>query len=290
MTASVNATPDTAPGLVPRPAHAFRVTTPDGLSIQVQEWGTREGPELLFIHGFSHCGMVWMNQLNAPELAHCRLVAYDFRGHGASDKPLEPDYYKDQQRWAGELAAVIAQSGLKRPILVGWSYAGRIIGDYLAAHGSSALGGIVFVDAATANAREFYGTCNRLMRRMCSPDLAENIAATRTFVRRCFAGAQAQDLVETLIGFNMVVPAEVRAALFDRAAEYEDVLRGLSLPVLVAQGERDEVVAPAMARHIAATVPGARLALYPEAGHAPFLEASAAFNADLASFVHVVGR
>lgn len=290
LTAAPDASPVAAPGLLPSPTHSFAVRTPDGLSIHVQEWGAPEGPELLFIHGFSHCGLVWMRQADAPELAHCRMLAYDFRGHGSSDKPLALDYYREATRWADELAAVIDQSGLKRPILVGWSYAGRIIADYLKAHGSAGLGGIVFVDAATANAREFYGSCNRLMRRMCSTDLAENVAATRTFVRRCFAQEQPQELIETLIGFNMVVPPQVRAGLFDRPADYEALLRGLDLPVLVTQGEKDEVVAPAMARHIAEIVPGARLALYPGVGHAPFLEASAAFNADLAAFVRDTAR
>lgn len=282
--------PDRKPGmsqnttLIPTPIRTFSATTPDQLSIRVQEWGANDGPELLFIHGFSHCGLSWMRQTGAPELADFRTVTYDFRGHGGSDKPLEPLYYKEPRRWADELAAVIAASGLRRPVLVGWSYAGRVIGDYLAVHGGAGLGGIVFVDAATANAREFYGTCNRLMRQMCSPDLTENIAATRAFVRRCFATPQPDDLIETLVALNMVVPAEVRAGLFDRPAAYEDVLRRLDIPVLVAQGGKDDVVAPAMARHIAEIVPGARLALFDEAGHAPFLEVPEAFNAALAGF------
>ncbi|MFG1429638.1 alpha/beta hydrolase [Xanthobacter sp. V2C-8] len=285
MTFSPDPAASHASDVLPPPARAFAVTTPDGLSIQVQEWGAAGGPELLFIHGFSHCALVWMRQAVAPELATCRMVAYDFRGHGGSDKPLDPRFYKEPRRWADELAAVIAGSGLKRPILVGWSYAGRIIGDYLLHHGDAGLGGIVFVDAATANAREFYGTCNRLMRSMCVDDLAQNITATRAFVRRCFAGEPPSALVETLIGFNMVVPPQVRAALFDRPADYEEALAGLRVPVLVAQGAADQVVAPAMARHIAGLVPGARLALFPETGHAPFLETARDFNAALAGFV-----
>ncbi|WP_454915697.1 alpha/beta fold hydrolase [Xanthobacter sediminis] len=275
---------DLPSALLPSPARTFAATTPDHLSIRVQDWGAAEGPELLFIHGFSQCGLAWMRQTGAAELADFRMVTYDFRGHGGSDKPMEPHYYQEPRRWADELQAVIAASGLRRPILVGWSYAGRIIGDYLAAHGSAGLGGIVFVDAATANGKEFYGTCNRLMRQMCSADLGENIAATRAFLRRCFAREQPSELLETLLGFNMVVPAQVRAGLFGRPAEYDEVLHRLDVPVLVAHGEADEVVAAAMARHIANVVPGARLALFAGVGHAPFLEAPEAFNAMLADF------
>jgi len=270
--------------LLPSPSRTFRVATPDHVSIQVQEWGEGTGPELLFIHGFAQCGLTWMRQTGAPELAEFRRLTYDFRGHGGSDKPLDPAAYKSGALWADELKAVIEGSGLKRPVLVGWSYAGRIISDYLTAYGSAALGGIVFVDAATHNRREFYGTCNRLMRQMCSTDLGEAITATRSFVRRCFATEQPQELIEVQLAYNMLVPVEVRAALFDRTADYDAALTALDKPVLVLQGGKDDVVAPAMAHHLAALVPGAELKLFEEAGHAPFLEDADAFNAALAAF------
>lgn len=278
-----------SPSLLPTPRRSYDVATADHLSIRVQEWGAEEGPELLFIHGFSQCGLCWMRQTGAPELADFRMVTYDFRGHGGSDKPTDPAFYKEPRRWADELAGVIEASGLKRPVLAGWSYAGRIIGDYLATYGSTRLAGIAFVDAATHNAREFYGSCNRLMRQMCSADVSENILATHAFLRRCFAIAQEPELMEALLAFNMMVPPAVRAALFDRPADYDALLRALDLPVLVMQGGKDEVVAPAMAHHLAAIVPGARLALFEEAGHAPFLEVPQAFNAALADFARSAG-
>lgn len=274
--------PSSAPALpAPRP---FTVATPDGLALAARRHGAETGQGLIFIHGFSQSGLCWSRQTTSPVLAHLPMVDYDFRGHGGSDKPLEEAAYKDPARWAGEVAAVIAASGLTRPILVGWSYAGRIIGDYLATFGSAALGGIVFVDAATSNERAFYGTCNRLMRQMCADDIVENIAATRAFVRRCASAPLEGEDLEIWLATNMLVPARVRRALFDRPADYEALLKALDLPVLVVQGGRDEVVAPAMAHHLAAVIPGAELLLMEDAGHAPFFEAAERFNAALAAF------
>ncbi|MFG1301739.1 alpha/beta hydrolase [Xanthobacter sp. V3C-3] len=273
------------------PPRAARIATPDGISIAAEAHGAAAGRDILFIHGFSQSGLCWTRQTTSPALAGCRMVTYDFRGHGASDKPADPARYKDPALWAGEVDAVIRGFGLERPILVGWSYAGRIIGDYLAAFGTGAIGGIVFVDAATANERRFYGSCNRLMRQMCSPDLRENVRATRAFLGQCFAAPLPQPLFDLLFGVNMVVPVEVRAALFDRSSDYEAVLRAVDVPTLVVHGARDVVVAPAMARHIAELVPGARLDLYEDAGHAPFLEAPERFNATLAAFAaEVAGK
>lgn len=261
-----------------------RILTPDGVGIASAAFGPADGAPVVFIHGFSQSGLCWNRQTSSPALAGHRLVTYDFRGHGASDRPSDPAAYQSAEIWAGELDAVIRGWGLERPVLVGWSYAGRIICDYLAVKGTAGIGGIVFVDAVTANERRFYGSCNRLMRLMCSTDVEENIAATRTFLRRCFAAPIAQPLFEQLLAVNMMVPPQVRAALFGRTADYEDLLKRLDVPVLVVQGALDEVVAPAMAEHIAATVPGARLDLYDGIGHAPFIEAADRFNAALTAF------
>lgn len=269
---------------------SFEVTTPDHLHIQAREWGNRDGRELLFIHGFSQAGLCWRRQTQSSALAHLRMVDYDFRGHGGSDKPLDAAFYQPAQCWADELAAVIAQAELKKPVLVGWSYAGRVICDYLLTHGPDKLGGIVFVNAVTRNEKHFYGTSNRLMRQMCALNLDENIAGTRAFLRNCFEIMPDQEEFEQLLAVNMVVPPQVRAALFGRPADYDAMLARLDLPVLVVQGDRDIVVAPAMAHHIAAGIAGAKLQMFENIGHAPFMETPDAFNRALLDFIHQTGQ
>ena len=66
-------------------------------------------------------------------------MAYDLRGHGMSQAPLEPEHYTNGQLWADDLAAIIEQLRLDRPVLVGWSYGGFIICDYLRAHGQDRI-------------------------------------------------------------------------------------------------------------------------------------------------------
>ena len=124
------------------------VKTPDGLTISAQEWGNPAGPEILFIHGFSQSHMSWIKQVTNSDLAReFHMATYDLRGHGNSDKPLDPARYRDSKAWGDEVQAVIDAAGLKRPVLVGWSYAGRVISDYLATHGAGQIAGINFVDA-----------------------------------------------------------------------------------------------------------------------------------------------
>ena len=63
------------------------VKTPDGLTISAQEWGNPNGPEILLIHGFGQSHLSWMRQVDSDLAREFRIITYDLRGHGYSDKP-----------------------------------------------------------------------------------------------------------------------------------------------------------------------------------------------------------
>lgn len=263
----------------------IRVAAPDGLTIAAYEWGNPEGREILFVHGFCQSHLSWARQVTDPRLAaEFRMVAYDLRGHGASDQPLDRASYAADALWAGDLAAVIAATRLKRPLLVGWSYGGRIIADYLATYGAGAVAGINYVNARCSTEPALFGPAQVHLLGMQSPDLAENIAATRRFLRACFERQPAAGDFETMLAFNMLVPASVRAYILGRDAETTAALAKLACPVLVTHGRDDPIILTAMAEFVARTVRGARLSLYDGAGHSPFFEDAPRFNAELAAF------
>lgn len=264
----------------------IEVRTPDGLSISAQGWGNPAGPEILFIHGFMQSHLSWARQTGSELARDFRMVTYDLRGHGDSDKPLERERYRDSRAWADELAAVIAAAGLRRPVLAGWSYAGRVISDYLEAHGSAGLAGINFVNARTNSDPRFAGQFSSIhFGALMAEDLETRIGATRTFLHACFSRQPSQDDFETMLGFNMMVPRAVRAAMTGRELDADPLFRRLALPVLVTFGLEDKILTEEGARHVARTIPGAKLSLYDGIGHAPFWEDAPRFNAELAAFV-----
>jgi non-heme chloroperoxidase len=264
---------------------ALVVRTPDGVTIEAQEWGNPAGSEILFIHGFSQASMSWQRQVEGVLAEEFRLVTYDLRGHGNSDKPLEPEKYKESKAWADEVQAIINAANFKRPVLVGWSHGGHVIADYLRIHGFAGLAGLNFVDAVTKSDPSFYGDGLKVQPLMSSEDLATNIAATRSFLRNCFEKQPSQDDFETMLAFNMMVPPKVRANMGGRTLSMDEILRTLSLPVLVTHGATDKLALVAAARHTAATIPGAKLSVYDRVGHAPFWEDTARFDAELSAFV-----
>ena len=268
----------------------INVETPDGLTISAQEWGNPAGPEILFIHGFSQSSMSWMRQVDSDLAKEFRIVTYDLRGHGNSDKPVEPERYRDSKAWGDEVQAVIDAAGLKRPVLVGWSYAGRVISDYVTTHGADKIAGINFVDASIKFDPALVGENLKNLPLMTSDDLATNIAATRTFVHGCFSKQPSADDFETMLAFNMMVPAKVRAGLSGRPLDATEVMSKLKIPVLVTHGAEDRNAKVGVAKYTASVIPGAKLSIYEGIGHSPFYEDATRFNTELAAFVRSAAK
>ena len=99
------------------------------LQLHVREWGKADAPPILFIHGWSQNHLCWAKQYESVLADEFRLVAYDLRGHGMSEAPLEPEHYTDGNLWADDVAAIIEALGLDRTALVGWSYGSFVICD-----------------------------------------------------------------------------------------------------------------------------------------------------------------
>lgn len=265
------------------------VTGAGGVGLSVREWGDPTGPGVLFVHGWSQSQLCWARQLESPVLDRHRLVTFDIRGHGMSEKPRRPAEYTEARIWADDLAAVIEQADLRRPVVVAWSYGGFVVADYLRAYGDGELAGIVLVGGAVRLTPPTYDHIGPGLlanaEPACSPDLDTSIPAMRQFLRACTAEPLNDDDWSAALAWNMVVPPEVRGALLSRAIDGDDVLASLSIPVLVAHGRADAIVLPSMAEHVLAVCPTAAASWYDGVGHMPFWEEVQRFNQELADFI-----
>lgn len=265
-----------------------------GVRLATYEAGNPAGRAILFIHGIAQSHLCWARQFDSHLQDKFRLVAFDSRGHGASEQPLGAENYTSPDMWADDVAAIIEHKGLDKPVVVAWSYGGYIINDYLTKYGQDAIGAINYVDAGAAKTPEHAhlregSRAVELMPKLVSDDLATFIDGARGFLRACFERAPDQDEFEIMLAYNMVLPARVWSAmLVDREMNYEDMFRTLSLPVLVTQGVEDAVVPKRVADYILRQIPGAKSSFYENIGHSPFWEDSERFNSELADFASSV--
>jgi non-heme chloroperoxidase len=258
-----------------------------GLRLHVREWGRPDGPPILFVHGWSQSHLSWHMQYESELADEFRLVAFDLRGHGMSEAPLGSQHYTHPGLWAYDVAAIVEELELERPVLVGWSYGAFVICDYLRAYGQDRIGAIEFVGGAVKLGEAAFGPLIGPgfldhFADATSDDLPTSIRGMRGLIAAFSANGLPAVEAEALLAASMTVPARIRANLAARERDCDDVLRALKLPLLVAQGRADTIVLPAMAEHILAVCPTAEASWYAGIAHVPHLEAPERFNRELA--------
>lgn len=280
---------DTAQAIAIEPLHEYAIRGGGGITLRAHDWGCPDGPAILFVHGWSQCEMCWEGQVRSPLAERFRMVTFDNRGHGISDKPLDGGCYTDERLWADDLAAVIEQTRLDRPVLVAWSYGGFIVADYLRAYGDVGIAGIDLVGAAVLLRPPSFdhigpGFLNNALD-ASALDLRANIAAIQRFLGSCTAKPLPDELRSAALCWNMAVPSAIRGALIARDIDDTDIYSRLSVPVLVTHGREDMIVLPSMAEHVLTHCNSAIASWYDGVGHMPFIEETERFNLELAAFV-----
>jgi len=259
-----------------------------GTRLHVLETGNPQGTPILFIHGFSQCGLCWGRQLNSDLAKDHRLVAMDLRGHGLSDKPR--DAYTDSKLWADDINAVIQALDLEQAILTGWSYGPLLILDYLRHYGERAIGGIHFVGgisklgseaALSVLTAEFLGNVPGLL----STDAEESVRALEALLDLAFESDLTPEERYLALGWNAHVPPYVRQGMFARAFDNDDLLPTVRKPVLITHSDAETIVKPAAAAQHLAAMPHAQAHWTRDVGHAPFWDQPVAFNQRLREFV-----
>ena len=269
------------------PGKRHSVQSPDGLRLEVLEWGDPGGPELLLVPGAAQSYLSFVKQYGAAEFAGFRVVSFDPRGHGLSDQPLGEAFYQDGHRWSGDVRAVMQALGLRRPVLAGWSLGGRIVRQYLADHGDAALSGVVFICSRPVELPEVLGPSNRMLETLQMEDAGSRIDVAIGFLRACFERQPTEAEFAFALAYNMLCPFPVRRQIGGWGTDTvvaEAALRRVRVPALVMHGLADRLVLPRASEITAGLIPHAETSLFEGCGHSIFFEAAERFNAELARF------
>lgn len=133
----------------------YILTACDGTKIRVQEWKNSHGQlntnakSVVMIHGFPHSHLIYTKQVNSFLADKYRIITYDVRGQGSSDKPIDIMNKYQNQNYADDLNDVIQGLNLHKPIIIAHSYGGTIPVDYVTFYEVKKISGIVFIGAFT---------------------------------------------------------------------------------------------------------------------------------------------
>lgn len=202
----------------------------DGIDIAFAEFG--DGPAVLCIHGFASSGKVnwidtgWIETLTE---AGYRAVVIDNRGHGASDRPHDPDAYMPRIM-AQDSVALLDHLGVDRVAVLGYSMGARISA-FLSYDHPERVTCAIF-GGMGMNLINGLSDSNDIIAGLLAPDL-ENLSHPTARQFRIFADHTGSDRVALAACMETSREPMARA----------DVRR-IAVPVLVAVGEADEMAGP----------------------------------------------
>ncbi|CAH5198632.1 alpha/beta hydrolase [Enterobacter sichuanensis] len=108
------------------------VTTKDGVNIYYKDWGPKEAQPIVFHHGWPLSADDWDNQMLFFLAEGYRVIALDRRGHGRSDQVSEGH---DMDHYAADASAVVESLDLRNAVHVGHSTGGGQVARYVAKYG-----------------------------------------------------------------------------------------------------------------------------------------------------------
>ncbi len=247
-----------------------------------------EGRPLVCLHGFSESISTWRS-LQAEQY---QLILIDLIGHGESDKPCSVKYYRVKVMLK-HLNRLIAQSGLQKYSLLGYSMGGRLALAYALTYPRE-------VDKLILESAS-YGECgwiNRLQRRRSDAELARSIR------RNGIAWFNEYWSDQPIFASQKKLPApiadEISTSRLANAAHalantllgsgqgrfpcLKNQIAGLLMPVLYISGEYDEKYKQT-GHEFEKLNPNIRHEIIKSVGHNTHLENYSAFNGVLKTFL-----
>lgn len=280
-TIAVALTAAAAPGPGPAVESAF-VTTPDKVRIHVLEAGRPGAPAILFVPGWTMAARIWQAQIDYFAATY-RVVAMDPRGQGDSDKPHEGLFPAARAR---DIKAVVDALGLAPVVLVGWSMGVTEVGSYIDQFGTGSVRAVVLVDGIFGADWDPVGS--PAMIRWAASFQADRRGATERFSRFMCRKLIAEAALRQMADDALKTPTDTALALFvaTMATDVRSVMAKIDRPTLLC-------VAPSVYmpryKEMAQAIPGARLEVFEDAGHALFLDDGPRFNALLDAFLATAG-
>jgi len=282
----LNPPPPTPPKL-PNPIPAFQVqtqyvTSKDGLKIFTQAVGPKSAPHVILAHGLACAHTAWDPLWNDPVLrASLYMVRYDTRGHGLTDKPLDPAAW-NSSRFAQDVDAVVKAYGLKKPFFGGWSLAGAIAVD-IANYWPSPLPFSGFISFAGLPAMDLIPSVTTDLVRSFVPGLIDAVNATNAIDTRVeFAGTLSSQLknvdfddMSAWVGAANYLPPLVAAQTLTRTHPstrfFAEGKKGW--PTLIMFGDKDDQVVPQAVFDVMKPFKNLEKHVFPGAGHIVFYDA-----------------
>ncbi|VDC31341.1 3-oxoadipate enol-lactonase [Pseudogemmobacter humi] len=244
--------------------------------------GPEGGPPLILIHALGLSHEIW-DPLVARLPGH-RILRFDLRGHGASDRPPAPytmgSLIRDTERLADHFA-------LKETVVIGLSIGG-MIAQGLAVKRLDLVRGLVLSNTA-ARIGTAAGWHDRIaLVREQGLEAVADATMERWLGRNWRASPAMPDLRARLLATHPEGWAGCAAAI--AGTDFYETTATLRLPALAIAGAHDGSTPPDLVRETAELIPGHRFRLIRGAGHIPMAERPDDYAEAIREFLTGIGH
>jgi pimeloyl-ACP methyl ester carboxylesterase len=221
----------------------------DGVRLRFTDRGVGD-PPLVLVHGWKGSHRLW-DPVVSRLAEHRRVVAFDLRGMGESDKPR---CAYDFEELSDDLGAVLEALGLRDIVLVAWSMGTTVSLRYLE-RGGAGVRALVIVNGPLRLTR-----APDFPHAMTEAELAGYVRELRDSWPAGEREFQAHTLlqpvpavVDWLYAIALQTPLDVALRLVENQAKLDmrDALTQLDIPVLAAYSTNDPYYPPSLAEYIA---------------------------------------
>lgn len=267
-------------------------TTGEEIKLSYKDYG--QGRPVVLIHGWPSSKDMWEYQIDALVNAGLRVIKYDRRGFGKSDKPW--DGY-DYDTLTDDLNTLVEQLDLQNAVLVGFSMGGGEVARYLSRYGAtSRVSKVVLVSSvlpylAQANDNPD-GVPQAVFAEMMEQMKEDRINFLEDFGKKFFGVGLLNKPVSTpyLQYFRSLAEvalprATQQCALSFANTDFRADVEAIKVPTLIIHGDSDKTVPiEASSERTAKMIPSAEYKVYEGAPHGLFFTHRDELNQDLIDF------
>ena len=261
------------------------ITTPDGVRLRVSDRGAGERA-IVLVHGWKMSHRAFDHAIHRLGRSF-RVVAYDLRGMGESDKP-NCRYSFDEH--ARDLGHVIRHFGLEDVTLVGWSMGCSVSLSYLERDGHG-IGRQVLINGPIRLARTDDDAFPWSMTRETLDGYFAAIedewpTREREFTVESMMPGAHPDLVDSIFQITQQTPLDVVLKVVREQVEldFRDFLPRIEIPVLALYGRHDPYYPVELGEWIAERCPRGEHVVFEGSAHYPFIEEKERFAEVVAEF------
>ncbi len=236
-----------------------------------------KGFPLVLIHGFPLSHKMWEPQISFFE-NHCRVIAYDVRGHGRSEMG---DYQYTIENHADDLLSLLDELNISKACVLGLSMGGYIA---LRAYEKSPKKFKALILSDTKSEADSDEAKIKRFQAMSEVKIKGSAKYAKLALPGLFSKSAFEKRLPVIRKMEDIVaatpPKSIAATLLAMAARTDTTigLAQIKVPTLVIVGKQDAITPVAVMKKMHQGIDGARLSVIPEAGHLSNLENPEQFN------------